>query len=451
MLRIGLNSILIMNMFRAGLTLLRRVICAASLLVLLICGAEVAVRLYEATSGDKICPLSSGLCGDPSNLAVPSWSFYLELKPMAVAKVACRDSNSEVEIHTNSLGLRGAELVIPKPSDLYRIVVLGDETLYAPEIPEAAHFCQMLQAELQKSSAIPIEVVNAAIPGHCPLTEFLFFKQRLLSLQPDLVLLHFDWSDVADDRQIRRLSTSDDAGIPQSCPHATLFASRKVRPQEVWRQQFRLLDLGAKALSSEWRQQIAMQRAVSRDADMNPYAWLREERPGKNISFFNAVRPIESLAQVCDAGNITLVMMTSPKPWQVSENCSRGDGVRLAAGVSQNACYSNRAPFEVLARFADRANIPFIDGSIVLASGQDPESNFLQNAPRWSRKGHQRMAELVALTISENVQGPWNRSYSPQNEQPVGRDSHDESPIQWTSGQRNGSEKIGRESFRQFR
>jgi hypothetical protein len=440
-------------MFRAGLTLVRRVICAASLLLLLICGAEVAVRIYEAATDSNVYSSTDGLCSDPSKLTVPSWSFYQELKPMAAAKVECRDSESEVDIRTNSLGVRGAELTFPKPRDLFRIVVLGDETLFAPETRDADHFCRLLQMQLQKSSNVPIEVVNAAIPGHCPLTEFLFFKQRLLSLsvQPDLVLLHFDWSDVADDRQIRRLATCDDVGIPQSCPHINSITSKKVRLHEVWRQQFRLLDLGLNALSAEWKQQIAQQRAVSRDSDMNPYAWLREDRPGKNLSFYNSVRPIEDLAQLCESVNLPFVVMTSPKPWQVSEKCSRGEGVRLAAGVSQNACFSNRAPFDVLARFADRANAPFIDGSIALASGPDPEANFLTYAPRWSPRGHLRMAELVANALSQSVQGPWNRSYFPQNEQPVSRGLQEETPIQRTSGQRSGTERIVREPVRPLR
>lgn len=438
-------------MFRTGLILVRRLTFAASLLVLLVCGAEVGVRIYEASTGDKVCSSTDGVCSDPSKLTIPSWSFNQELRPMAEAKVECRDSRSEVDVRTNSLGLRGAELSIPKPQATFRVIVLGDETIFAPETPDADHFCTLLQAQLQRNSNRTIEVVNAGIPGHCPLTEFLIFKQRLLSLQPDLVFLHFDWSDVADDRQIRRRACCDDAGVPQMCPHMKLISSKKTRPQEVWRQQFRLLDWGLTVLSFGWRQQIDLQKAISRDADTNPYAWLRDERPGKNLSFRNSVRPIEDLAQLCRSTNVPFVLMTSPKPWQVSEKCSRGEGVRLAAGVSQNAVYSNRAPFDVLARFADLANIPFIDGSIVMSSGRDTELNFLRHAPRWSPAGHFRMADLVAGFLSDNIQGPWNRPYVSPNEQPVSRDIPPDSPIQWTSGQRSRPDRVVREPHRQVR
>lgn len=438
-------------MFRAGLTVVRRVIAAAALLALMICGAEVAVRIYEVWNGGKICTSGSGVCDDASGLTIPSWSFYQELKPMAVARVESRDLRTRVEIHTNSFGLRGPEVTVPKPGNVYRIIVLGDETLFAPETSDTDHFCTLMQDRLQQASSIQIEVVNAAIPGHCPLTEFLLFKHRLLGLQPDLVMLHFDWSDVADDRQIRRRAHCDDEGVPQSCPHASFVTSRKVRAHEAWRQQFRLLDWALSYLGAEWRQQIARQTAVSRESDTNPYAWLRDERPSKNASFRNSVGPVEDLADLCHQAEIPFILMTSPKPWQVSENCSRGEGVRLAAGVAQDACFSNRAPFDVLARFADRSKIPFIDGSPVIGSGRDAESNYLNYAPRWSAAGHLRMAELVTKFLFETTQGPWNRQYAPPQQQQATSHDPPERSIQWAGGPRQNPERIVRQQDRPLR
>lgn len=442
-------------MFRAGLILIRRVFTAASLLLLLVCGAEVGVRIYEASTGACVCASVAKDAVDTSGLAIPSLSCQFELKPMASARVECRDSESTIEVQTNSHGLRGPELEVPKPVDIYRIVVLGDETIYAPETAEADHFCtllqEMLQERLPQSSRIRIQVVNAGIPGLCPLTEFLLFKQRLIGLQPDLVILHFDWSDVADDRQIRRSARCDDEGIPQLCPHASLVATSKVRPHEVWRDTFRLIDWGLSYCSAEWKQQIAHHKAVSRDADTNPYAWLREERPENNLAFRQSARPVADLAQLCRSSQLPFVLMTSPKPWQVSPKCSRGTGVRLAAGVAQDAYFSNHTPFDQLARFADRMNLPFADGSLVLAPGDEAESNFLRHAPRWSPSGHQRMADLVVGCLIEKVEGPWNGPYLRDHEQPISRDVPREFPIQRISEVKPLSDSSLRRGARELR
>ena len=355
---------------------------------------------------------------------------------MATATVECRDSNTSVDVRTNSLGLRGPELVVPKPADLYRIVVLGDETIFAPETPDSDHFCSQLQSLLQTRSNTKFEVINAGVPGHCPLTEFLHFKQRLIALQPDLVLLHFDWSDVSDDRLIRRRAKCDRAGVPQSVPHAKLASAKKTRPHDVWRQQIRLIDMGLNVLSTEWKQEAARQKSVSRDVDANPYAWLRDEQPRKNAAFVQAILPIRDLAQLCRNSHCQLVIITSPKPWQVSAKCSRGTGVRMASGVAQDACFLNRAPFDDLASFTSKGKVPFIDGSNAISQGRTAESNFLKNAPRWSPEGHRRMAELVANRLSETVTGPWTNPYQPPKDQPMTSvDRPRDNAILWTSGQ----------------
>lgn len=422
-------------MFRAGLILLRRIICAASLLILLVCGAEVGARVFESVTGRSICQSAEGPCSDPSRLSVASWFWFQELKPSASASVPCRDSNTYVHIQTNSLGLRGPEPADPKPANVCRIIVLGDETIFAPETSDADHFCTLLQNQLQRRTRVKLEVINAAIPGHCPLTEYILFKQRLISLQPDLVLLHFDWSDVTDDRQLRRLATCDDAGTPQSCPHPKLAASKKKTLSfEAWRQQFRLFDWAFSNVSSEFKKQITRQKALSRDADMNPYAWLRDEYPEDNVAFREAVRPTANLARLCRSRNFPFVLFTSPKPWQVSAKCSRGDGVRLAAGVSRDAFFSSRVPFEILAEFADRAKIPFVDGSTALITDRDNEANFLQHAPRWSPQGHRQMADLVAQFIHEKTSGAWNSPYFQQDDLPTAK-SMREPEILWTRGQ----------------
>ncbi|WP_010586664.1 SGNH/GDSL hydrolase family protein [Schlesneria paludicola] len=424
-------------MLRAGLKFIRRFTFATSLLILLICGAEVGVRLYEAAGGTRIQNTSEASSLDPSRLTVPSSSCHQELMPLATARVACRDSKSEVVIHTNSLGLRGREPAIPKPSDVCRIVVLGDETIFAPETDDADHFCTLLQTQLQQHSTATIEVINAGVPGHCPLTEFVLFKQRLLNLKPDLVLMHFDWSDVSDDQQVRRQARCDESHIVQACPHPKLTARQKGRPIEQWRQQFRLLDWGLCSASSEWKSRVARQKASSRDADLNPYAWLRDERPERNVGFCHSIEPIVEIAKLCRSSFCQFALFTSPKPWQVSARCCRGAGIRLASGVARDACYANRAPFKALQRFADHQKILFFDGTATLTSGKSPEVNFLNYAPRWSHAGHQHMADDMTRFLLENAPDLWNRNYVPRSQNihsPLTRIRTDDDSIQWTSG-----------------
>ena len=424
-------------MFRAGLTFLRRLLCATILLVLIVCGAEVAVRIYEVSLAKNICATAASPCVvDPTGLLIPSWTTNRELKPHSLVKVANRDSKREVPIRTNSLGLRGSEVIVPKPTDIYRIVLLGDETILAPETPEAEHVTQLLSGLLQQRSQMRIEVVNAGLPGGCPLTEYLLFKQRLLALQPDLVLLHIDWSDVSDDQQLRRRTRSDREGTPLSCPHASLVATKRVtQPIDNLRQQFRLVDWGLSCASRQWKQQLAEQSASTRDTTANPYAWLRAERLDANVAMQQSFQPITDLARLSDSARFQLAVITSPKPWQVSARCSAGKGTRLASGVADDACFPSRAPFDSLANHVAELRLQYADASMVLMNGREATANFLRYAPRWSPEGHRRIAEFLASFLDERVSGPWNSRYFQQGEQPIGRTPQQAAPVQWASGE----------------
>jgi hypothetical protein len=426
-----------MAMIRAPLRICRRITCAAILLGLLVCGAEVGVRVVEISQGRSICPAcDQSLVVDPTRLSVPSWLIDRELKPHAAAEVKCRDQRRTIEIRTNSKGLRSFEAMVPKPPDVYRIVVLGDETILSPEVSDNDHFVQLLSQRLQSQSGMRIEVINAAFPGACPLTEYVLFKEKLLALNPDLVLMHFDWSDVADDRQLRRQTRSDADGLPLSCPHISLITrAKKPNPLDTIRQQFRLVDVGLNLAGQQWKQRIAEGSATSRDLGANAYAWLRNEHPESDVHVMHSFRPITELALLARASRFQLVVMTSPKPWQVSARCTSGAGIRMKCGVPKDACYSNRAAFDALANHSGSVNLPYFDMSNALMDGV-AESNFLKYAPRWSPEGHRRVAEFLARNLTEQIPGPWNSRYfqQPPPEESVSRQPQPDSGIRWAGG-----------------
>ena len=201
---------------------LRTLVCAILVLAGGLALAEVALRL-QAIPVPAAPNSGATSAGNRFPLAMPSWQLGWELKPSSAACIPT-PSNEEVVFQTNSLGLRGHEVAVPKPAGRYRIVCLGDETLLAPEVSEAETFCQQLRTNLQARSQHPIEVINAGLPHGCPLTEWLLFRTRLLALQPDLVLVHVTWADLADDRDLRRYTACDRDGAP-----AHLFASATCR------------------------------------------------------------------------------------------------------------------------------------------------------------------------------------------------------------------------------
>jgi hypothetical protein len=96
----------------------------------------------------------------------------------------------DVTIVTNSAGFHDGEHVLQKPSDFYRIVVLGDSFVEALQVPVADGFCQQLERVLKASvHRSRVEVVNLAISGTGPAQQYRVLETMGLRYQPDLVVM----------------------------------------------------------------------------------------------------------------------------------------------------------------------------------------------------------------------------------------------------------------------
>lgn len=101
----------------------------------------------------------------------------------------------------NSLGFRGPEVVVPKPPDVYRIVVLGDSQTAGGEgagdsIPQLLE--QFLNEEPEIRRRRRIEVVNAAVYTYNISQIYHSLVRKIPALKPDLVIYGFFGNDLSN-------------------------------------------------------------------------------------------------------------------------------------------------------------------------------------------------------------------------------------------------------------
>ncbi|MBI3158151.1 MAG: SGNH/GDSL hydrolase family protein [Chloroflexi bacterium] len=97
-------------------------------------------------------------------------------------------------IQTNSLGLRGAELALPKPPGVTRVVMIGDSHVDGYFVDNPDTLPEQTRAALGRPDA---EVVNAAFAGGS-LDKQLAILRVALDWEPDAVVLVFTPNDIAD-------------------------------------------------------------------------------------------------------------------------------------------------------------------------------------------------------------------------------------------------------------
>lgn len=102
-----------------------------------------------------------------------------------------------LNIH-NSLGMRGPEIIIPKPAGRIRIAILGGSTAYEEFVKDwKKDFARQLELKLkQLYSNKDVEVVNAGLPGWDSWEDLINLEFRLIDLNLDAIIVYEGVNDV---------------------------------------------------------------------------------------------------------------------------------------------------------------------------------------------------------------------------------------------------------------
>lgn len=397
-------------MNRALLRWVKHVSSAIVLLAVLYCCAELTLRVYDSCTGQ----VTRGKLYD-RGLICKSWAMHHELKPLQRLAAPNPDTGASVGIVTNSYGLRGREPAVPKTPGVYRILCLGDEQTLAIHVAQAETFTARLERLLQSRSKAQIEVLNAGVPGYCPLLACLQFKHKLIGLEPDLVILNFDMSDVADDYRYRRHVFMDDHQSPLACTHPDLEMPRQKRGKT---EHSRFL-VPAWLKEQTGRVFARKMRPESQDIDapLGKYLWLKDQAPDWSPYVRQALDPALLLRDLTYAAHADFVVAAYPCPWQVSADASNTNEARDPAGLELNEFCHSRRPFEMLARHFDEAKIPFCDASREFQGTPHGAGLYFARSADLNREGHQLYARILAQFVVANTVGPWEAA-SPEPDDP---------------------------------
>lgn len=91
---------------------------------------------------------------------------------------------------TNSLGIRGEEVVRKKPAGSFRVVVLGSSNTLGHGVHDVDVYTRQLELRLRASAVAdrPIEVINLAVSGDSPTQKLLRLREEVRELDPDWIL-----------------------------------------------------------------------------------------------------------------------------------------------------------------------------------------------------------------------------------------------------------------------
>ena len=107
-------------------------------------------------------------------------------------------NQSSDSITINKLGFRGPEFSEIKPENTYRIFMLGGSTMFGTgATSDQSTISGYVQQFFNEGDfEFNIEVVNAGIQGADSKTELKLIEDRIVDLEPDLIIMYDGWNDL---------------------------------------------------------------------------------------------------------------------------------------------------------------------------------------------------------------------------------------------------------------
>ena len=107
-------------------------------------------------------------------------------------KIIQRDTSS---FYINSEGFRGKEFSIIKPQDTVRIFLVGGSTTFGSGVLDDETISYYLQKSFEPLE-LKVEVINAGIPSAYSATETKLIKNKILKMNPDLIIAYTGYNDL---------------------------------------------------------------------------------------------------------------------------------------------------------------------------------------------------------------------------------------------------------------
>jgi hypothetical protein len=231
-----------------------------------------------------------------------------------------------------------------------------------------------------------------------------------MSLQPDLVVLHFDMSDVAEDAAVRRFVTLDRQGSPILAIHpATRKACQLRRPRLA--DEFMVVQQVEFQLAKIWDRNVpsAGESVIDRQ---QRYRWTADNHPDLDAEIDSSMLPITAIRDLCVSLGAQFLVSTTPKPWQVSPNASNTPEARAVNGIPRDAFWQSLEPFQRLVAACKDAEVRYVVPRQAFVEAPECERLFQKKSPALSTLGH----DLYARVLADAITGDTPKSSSAEPE-----------------------------------
>jgi lysophospholipase L1-like esterase len=291
------------------------------------------------------------------------------------------------EYHVNRFGFRGVLPAIPKPPGLTRVVCLGGSTTFGYTVSDGEEYPALLGRRLGAG----VEVVNAARPGATTYRNHPYLRDRLLALEPDVLLFYEGYNDLWRSVQRHRQEQTDyaavDADLPPTAEPLDLGSPREWTTLPSFlaeRLGFRLEErLRPRPLPRRSPDRFAFHPAIVRIYEKNLRAMVRLARS-------RGAQPVLATFATADDAALPAAEREKRLRYVLHQNRdldveTAAEGIEIYRGITR--------------RVAGEESVPLVDLATILSG----DARLFVDTIHFSPEGERRMAQVLGDALAPMV------------------------------------------------
>jgi len=303
---------------------------------------------------------------------------------------------------TNSLGFRGAEIVLPKPPDEFRIFMVGGSTTECVYLDDSLAVTQVLETYLKGrlSDAVAIKVYGAGKSGDRSYDHLAMIGQRIIHLQPDLIIVFCGMNDLT-----AAIYNADYLHLPQiNGARISFFSLIKYTLTEFQlprRLYYAYKGIAKVSSGDELLQSISFKSDYKKKVELRKTAPQTDKPP--RIDLVPYRENLQSIIGLARAHHVKLVFMTQATTWNSSVDPRTDDwiwgtykdGVTYRTDLMDSAmnAYNN-----ALREVAIPNNVPVFDLALLMPKSLD----YFYDDCHFNIPGAKKAGDLLGAFLIEN-------------------------------------------------
>ena len=303
--------------------------------------------------------------------------------------------------------MRGADVTMAKPPREYRVLTLGDSFTMGKGVADEQTFAVLLEKSLNDPPVCPggaVRVLNGGVDSYAPILSLIQLERDLHVLQPDLVILNFDVSDLIQESAYRREAVRGPDGEIVAVPSGPPRESVTERFREWAERRLFFTRALLYYANQAFGYRTLTVRDVTTQANFEVVAHtLQQDEEPRDEQWANVFDSFDRIRRFCEERNIRFVLSLYPWAHQISETeWTPGRSAFMPEGSVASEVSANR-----IRRYAAEHGVPLSDAYPDFRAALGRDALYFSHDMHWTPAGNQVMARALDRNLKDLFGKQW--------------------------------------------